>query len=243
MACISQLSLVLAAPLSPMTQKVRRLGGLCYVGEMSEKIIDISPVLSERTAVFPGDEVFSRKVSMDFSKGDHLALSSIHSTVHIGAHVDAPSHYDVHGESIEKRDLSFYMGSCQVVEVSKELGQRIYVEDLRGKEIVSQRVLFKTGSFPNPNHWNSNFCSLSPDLIKYLAQSQVLLVGIDTPSIDPESSQKLESHQAIYSNNMAILEGIVLEGVEEGIYELIALPLKIQGGDASPVRAVLIQRD
>lgn len=209
---------------------------------MERRIIDISPVLSERTAVFPGDESFSRRISMDFSQGNHLSLSSIHSTAHIGAHVDAPSHYHADGQSIEERDLSLYMGACQVVEISKSPGERIYVEDLKdkAKEIVSQRVLFKTMSFPNPNKWNSDFCSLSPSLIEYLAQSQVLLVGIDTPSIDPELSQSLESHQAVYSNNMAILEGIILDGVEEGVYELIALPLRIQGGDASPVRAVLV---
>ena len=209
---------------------------------MKRRIIDISPVLSERTAVFPGDEPFSRKISMDFSQGDHLSLSSIHSTSHIGAHTDAPSHYHADGQSIEERDLSLYMGACQVVEILKSPSERIYVEDLKdgAKEIVSQRVLFKTTSFPNPNKWNSDFCSLSPSLIEYLAQSQVLLVGIDTPSIDPELSQNMESHQAVYSNNMAILEGIVLEGVEEGVYELIALPLRIQGGDASPVRAVLV---
>ena len=206
------------------------------------KIIDISPMLSEKTAVFPGDKAFSRKVVMDFSKDDHLVLSSISSTVHIGAHVDAPSHYHPDGESIEQRNLSIYMGSCQVVEVPTAPGQRILVEDLGDTEMVSQRILFKTRSFPDPNCWNSDFCSLSPAIVEWLAALDVLLVGIDTPSVDPESSKDLEAHNMIYSKNMAILEGIILDHVEPGIYELVALPLRICGGDASPVRAVLIQK-
>jgi arylformamidase len=74
-----------------------------------------------------------------------------------------------------------------------------------------------------------------------LSSKNVILVGIDTPSIDPSEDQVLESHHAVYENNMAILEGIVLDDVNEGIYQLIALPLKIAGADASPVRAVLLK--
>lgn len=206
-----------------------------------EDIIDISPMLNEEMAVFPGDQAFSRDVIMDFSKGHHMVLSSIRFTVHIGAHTDAPSHYHPNGESIEKRDLSLYMGPCQVIQVSIAMGQRIRVEDLGGVKILKQRVLFKTQSFPDPYRWNSDFCSLSTELVEFLAESNVLLVGIDTPSVDPESSKDLEAHHMIYSKNMAILEGVVLDRVEPGVYSLVALPLKIQGGDASPVRAVLIK--
>ena len=206
----------------------------------SPKIIDISPTLSEETAVFPGDQVFSRDVAMDFSKGDHLALSSIRTTVHIGAHVDAPNHYHGEGEGIDQRDLGIYMGPCQVISVPTARGERIRQEDLGEKKIKAPRVLFHTGSFPNPNRWNDDFCSLCPNLVDFLATSGVILVGIDTPSIDPASSKKLEAHQKVYSNNMAILEGVVLNHVKEGLYKLIALPLKIDGGDASPVRAVLV---
>ena len=67
----------------------------------------------------------------------------------------------------------------------------------------------------------------------------MITIGIDTPSVDPGSSQTLEAHQSIAKNNMAILEGLDLSAVTEGLYELIALPLKLKGADASPVRAVL----
>jgi arylformamidase len=102
-------------------------------------------------------------------------------------------------------------------------------------------VLFKTRSFPNPDRWTSDFASLSPELIEKLAGQGVRLVGIDTPSIDPAEDKALESHQAVLRNDMAILEGIVLDDVAEGEYQLVALPLRIAGADASPVRAVLLR--
>ena len=205
------------------------------------KFYDISPLLSERTAVFPGDQAFERKVAMDFARGDPLALSSILSTVHLGAHTDAPSHYHRDGESIDQRGLHYYLGACQVVTISLPRGERILPEHLNGVAIRAPRVLFKTGSFPNPDSWNADFNSLSPELVDWLAVKGGLLVGLDTPSVDPADSKALESHQAIYRGNMAILEGVVLEGVPDGVYTLIALPLKIEGGDASPVRAILVE--
>jgi arylformamidase len=109
--------------------------------------------------------------------------------------------------------------------------------------ISAVRILFRTNSYPDPNVWRDDFVGLSPLLIDYLQASGVILIGIDTPSIDPAHSKELESHRQIAKYNMANLEGIDLSEVEEGFYELIALPLKIQGGDASPVRAVLLQKE
>jgi arylformamidase len=202
--------------------------------------IDISPVISENIAVFPGDSPFRRKVALEYAKGDHLVLSEIRSTVHLGAHADAPSHYHPDGESIDRRDLSPYMGTCQVVSVKVPRGARITAKDLGATGIQASRVLIKTGSFPDPEKWNSDFNSLSPELIEELASKGVALVGVDTPSVDPETSKGLESHQAIFRSKMAILEGLVLEEVADGFYTLIALPLRIKDADASPVRAILL---
>jgi arylformamidase len=203
-------------------------------------IHDISPLISHRIAVFPGDQNFERRIAMDFNQGDHLALSSILTTVHVGAHTDAPNHYHGEGQAIHERKLEYYLGRCQVLSVSLPRGERIGLEHLRGIEIQAPRVLFKTRSFPNPDQWNGDFNSFSPELVDELARKKVILVGIDTPSVDPADSKGLEAHQAIYRNNLAILEGVVLDHVPDGIYTLVALPLKIEGGDASPVRAVLI---
>jgi arylformamidase len=205
---------------------------------MSAKVTyDISPTIGPKTAVWPGDQPFKRDVALDMSSGDNLTLSSITTTVHIGAHVDAPNHYAKGGKTIEERSLHYYMGPCQVVTVSVENGARI---ERCPVEITAPRVLFRTDSFPDPNEFNTDFCALSPQLVQQLATAGVCLVGIDTPSIDLFDDKVLLSHNAIASHNMAILEGIVLTGVPDGVYNLIALPLKIAGADASPVRAVLI---
>ncbi len=205
------------------------------------EIIDISPVISETTPVFPGDQKFSRQVSMNIKEGDHLELSSLTSTLHIGAHADAPIHYHKDGESIDKRSLDYYIGSCQVIDVSHKKKGRLFLEDLGACVIEAPRVLFKTDSFPHHGPWQNEFTSLSPELIDSLGDKQVKLVGIDTPSIDPFDSKELESHQTIYKHNLAILEGLDLSDVKEGIYQLVALPLKIIEADASPVRAVLLK--
>ncbi len=201
-------------------------------------IIDISPEISEEIAVWPGDTLYKREVLMDVNQGDSFGLSRITSTLHLGAHTDAPNHYST-GAGISERSLNYYFGPCQVVSVSVSKGERVVVDHL--PEIKAPRVLFKTGSFPDPNNWNNDFCSLSPELIDLLAEKNVLLAGIDTPSIDPFESKELEAHSRVEKHNMAILEGVVLDKVREGFYTLCALPLKLKGADASPVRAVLIE--
>lgn len=201
---------------------------------------EISPLLSDRTAVFPGDMAFRREVAVDFTSGSPFLLSSLHMSAHLGAHTDGPNHYHPQGVGIDARDLSFYYGRCQVITVKVPRGERIRVRHLGDRKITAPRVLFKTGSFPNPDRWNGDFNSLSGELVEWLAERGTRLVGIDTPSIDPAEDKTLESHQAVFKNDLAILEGIVLNAVEDGEYLLIALPLRLEGADASPVRAILL---
>lgn len=208
--------------------------------EKALEYYDLSPEISEATAVFPGDTAYSRTVSLAFEKGDNLGLSHVQSTVHVGAHADAPSHYRRGGQAIDARPLDYYMGPAQVVGVSASRGRRIGPGDLKAK-ITAPRVLFRTESFPDPEHWNGDFNSLSPELIHALADQGVVLVGIDTPSVDPADSKPLETHQALFERDMAVLEGLVLRGVPDGLYRLVALPLRLKGADASPVRAILLK--
>jgi arylformamidase len=203
--------------------------------------IDISPELSPKSAVFPGDTALSLVPLMQFAKGDPLYLSALTMTPHLGAHADSPSHYHPEGCDIATRDLDFFLGRCQVIHVDLAPGERILPEHLQGKKIEAERVLFRTLSFPDPNHWRDDFNSLSPELIAWLAKHSVKLVGLDTPSVDPANDKELKSHNAIYKNDMAVLEGLVLDHVHEGFYFLIALPLKIKNADASPVRAILLE--
>ena len=205
------------------------------------QILDISPTISEDTAVFPGDVAFRRNISMSFDAGHHLGLSDITTTLHIGAHADAPSHYGPNGIDISQRALKYYLGSCQVVKLVITRGARIMPADLSGVKIEAPRILFRTDSFPDPNSWNNDFNSLSPELIDFLADQKVITVGIDTPSVDPADSKQLESHAALLRRNDANLEGLTMSHVAPGLYFLSALPLKIAAADASPVRAVLLR--
>lgn len=203
------------------------------------RILDISPALTPDLAVWPGDVPFAREIACAIADGANIDLSSVRTTVHVGAHTDAPSHYAAGGASIADRPLDRYVGSCQVIRVHVDRGARIRPDDVQ-VTIDAPRVLFRTGTFPDPNRWNGDFASLSPELVESLADQGVLLVGIDTPSIDPADDKALASHAAVFRRDLAILEGIVLDDVEDGMYTLIALPLRIPGADASPVRAVLL---
>lgn len=204
------------------------------------KLYDLSPKIHPGLAVWPGDVPFRRDVSLSMAQGAHLDLSAIHTTVHLGAHGDAPSHFQLGGAGIGEVDLSPYLGPCQVMSVNLPRGERILPSHLPAS-VTAPRVLFRTSSFPDPNHFNEDFNSLSPALIEHLHERGVLLVGIDTPSVDPFESKALESHQALARTGLRNLEGLVLDGVPEGLYTLIALPLRIEGADASPVRAVLVE--
>jgi arylformamidase len=200
-------------------------------------LYDISPLLSPRLAVWPGDTPLSREVLYDLARGDPGTLSGLRSTVHLGAHADAPSHF-VAGPTIHERDLDLYLGPAQVIRVDAPRGTRVLPEQLR-RDVMASRVLICTGTYPDPEHFTTDFAALSVELIDFLHTKGVRLIGIDTPSVDVFSSKDLESHHAMARHDMAILEGLVLAGVPEGLYELIALPLRLEGFDASPVRAVL----
>ncbi len=202
-------------------------------------LIDISPLIDESINVWPGDTPFVHTVNVDMRTGANLTLSDIRTSVHVGAHADAPSHYITEGIDIASRRLEYYIGRCVVLSIRIRRGERITPEHLNGKVVSAPRVLLRTGTFPDPRNWNNDFASLSPALVDDFYQHGVMLIGIDTPSVDPFDSKALEAHQAFARNDMAMLEGLVLDHVEEGEYELIAAPLRLRGADASPVRAVL----
>jgi arylformamidase len=202
------------------------------------RIYDISPKIVESLAVWPGDTPPRREVVLDLARGDTVTLSTLHTTVHVGAHADAHSHYRVSAASIEERPLEIYLGPCQVMAVGVPRGSLIRPDDLTGP-ILAERLLLATGTFPDPTRFNVDFAALEPELIEFARDRGVRLIGIDTPSVDPFHSKDLPAHQAFFRHDLAILEGLVLTGVPDGVYELIALPLRLAGFDASPVRAIL----
>lgn len=201
-------------------------------------IYDISPPLSPRLSVWPGDTPLSRQLLFDMHRGANLTLSALHATVHLGAHADAPSHYGMDAASIDECSLDAYLGPCQVVHVHVPRRTRITPEMLPGP-IQAPRLLLATGTCPDPEHFNEDFAALATALVEHLHRQGVQLVGIDTPSVDLFDAKDLPSHRQCLKYDMAILEGLFLKDVPEGLYELIALPLKLVDFDASPVRAIL----
>ena len=201
-------------------------------------IYDITPPISPSLAVWPGDTPLSREVLCDMARGDNITLSTLRATVHLGAHADAPSHYGKNAPTIDQQSLDYYLGPCQVVHVAATPGTRISPESLAA-EIRAPRVLLATGTYPDSNAFREDFSALSVELVDHLHRHGVRTVGIDTPSVDLFTSKDLPAHKRILGYDMAILEGLVLTEVPAGLYELIALPLKLVGFDASPVRAIL----
>jgi arylformamidase len=201
-------------------------------------IYDISPVISPRLSVWPGDTPATRQVLCEMKQGANLTLSTLHATVHLGAHADAPSHYGRDAPAIHERSLDHYLGPCQVIRIPAARASCIAPAALK-VPIAAPRLLLATGTYPDPEHFNRDFAALRPDLVDWLHDRGVRLVGIDTPSVDSFESKDLPAHHRFLEHDMAILEGLVLEDVPEGIYELIALPLRLEGFDASPVRAIL----
>jgi arylformamidase len=199
-------------------------------------IYDITPPITPKLAVWPGDTPARREVLCDMAQGDNITLSTLRATVHLGAHADAPSHYGKEAPAIDSRPLDLYLGPCQVLHVDAKRKQRVKIDDI---EIKTERFLLATGTFSNPEEFNTDFAAYDPGFIDWLHERGVRLIGIDTPSIDLFDSKDLPSHQTVLKHDMAVLEGLVLNAVPDGVYELIALPLKLIGFDASPVRAIL----
>ncbi|NBO91268.1 MAG: arylformamidase [Planctomycetia bacterium] len=141
------------------------------------------------------------------------------------------------GPSIDQCDLSRYLGRCQVLRVKVARGQRV---GPISQTITAEKVLIATDTYPSPEEqFAEDFAALSVEMIAALAAQGVHLIGIDTPSVDLFASKDLPAHAACLNYDIAILEGLVLSQVPEGEYELIALPLRLEGYDASPVRAIL----
>src|SRR5438132_11452328 len=196
-------------------------------------IFDISPAITPKLAVWPGDTPMSREVLMEIARGDNLTLSTLRATMHLGAHADGPNHYGKDAPAIDERALDYYLGPCQVIRVDVARATRILPSALKRK-VTQPRVLFGTGTYPNPETWYADFAALSVELIDFLHERDVITVGIDTPSVDLFESKDLPAHKAVLRHNMSILEGLVLKDVPVGIYERIALPSRTVGFDASP---------
>ncbi|PKP64136.1 MAG: arylformamidase [Alphaproteobacteria bacterium HGW-Alphaproteobacteria-7] len=204
---------------------------------MSRRLWDISQPLRPGLPVWPGDTAFAQAGTWQMGQGSPVNVSAITMSTHSGAHADAPLHYAGNAPDIASVDLAPYLGACVLVD-ARGAGPLILPEhlpDLTGVE----RVLFRTfATFPH-DAWVDETAAIAPQTVDVLAAAGVRLVGLDGPSIDPQTSKTMDAHLAVLRHDIRVLEGLVLDTVPPGRYELIALPLAIIGGDASPVRAVL----
>jgi arylformamidase len=203
-------------------------------------IYDISQTISPTIAVWPGDQKFRQRWSMRLASGDSCNVSAVTMSVHTGTHIDAPYHFDEAGIDISRVPLEHYLGPARVVAVPGEQmaidGSYLSSLDWNGVE----RVLFKTGAsgFPE-DRFRRDYVCLTEDGAEFLGKRHIQLVGIDSPSVDAFDSKTMACHKILLRCRIAILEGARLGEVPPADYELICLPLKFAGLDASPVRAIL----
>jgi arylformamidase len=202
-------------------------------------LFDISPPIEPATPVWPGDTTVGIERVWRMEAGSPVNVARVTLSPHTGAHADAPLHYDRDGAAIGAVALDTYVGACRVVHC---IGVRPVVlpEHIAAfLDDTPPRVLLRTYARAPLDAWDSAFCAVAPQTIDLLASKGVKLIGIDTPSLDPQDSKTMDAHLRIRAHRMAILEGLVLDAIAPGDYELIALPLKFTTLDASPVRAVL----
>lgn len=204
------------------------------------RIWDISPPVQATSPVFPGDAPYAQRWAATIGPGCPVNVATLTLSPHTGAHADAPLHYDPEGATAGALELEPYLGPCRVIHA---IGVAPLVHWQHIEHAIDDglppRVLVRTYERMPAERWDPALPAYAPQTLERLADLGVLLVGIDSASIDPADSKPLPSHQVIRRRGLRVLENLVLDAVPEGDYELIALPLKLMTADASPVRAVL----
>jgi arylformamidase len=202
-------------------------------------IIDITQGLSPGMAGFPGDAAYEEGWTFRLGPDCPVNVSRVSFSVHCGTHADAPLHYDAKGDAAGALALEPYIGPCRVIDARGARPVCTPDEIASALDGAPPRILLRLMDQLDPKLWPTGFRALAAETVELLAAKGVVLVGIDTPSVDPETSKTLAAHYACRRADMRILENLALADVEPGDYELIALPLKFENLDASPVRAVL----
>jgi arylformamidase len=203
--------------------------------------IDISVPLRNGMVTWPGDATFERTSTLEIAEGDPCNLSQISTTAHIGTHMDAPRHYLPNGAGIETMPIAAAIGRARVIEIADP--EVIQTSELEPHHLAKgERILFKTrnsGHCWKTDHFQKKYVSIAPETAHYLAARGIQTVGVDYLSVGGFESGGPETHRILLQAGIWIIEGLNLEHVEPGEYELFCLPLRIIGSDGAPARAVL----
>jgi len=203
--------------------------------------IDISVPLHNGMVAWPGDAPFERTSTLEIANGDECNLSQISATAHIGTHMDAPRHYLEGATGIETMPISASVGRARVIEIHDP--EVICTSELESHHLAKgERVLFKTRNSQRcweTDHFQRKYIYIPPETAHYLAERGVQTVGVDYLSVGGFESGGPETHRILLQAGIWIIEGLILEHVEPGEYELVCLPLRIIGGDGAPARAIL----
>ncbi len=206
-------------------------------------LVDITQPLRNGVPPWPGDTEFSFEPTSKLGEdGSVVNVGKFVASCHTGTHIDAPYHYDDDGKRVHELDLALYAGMAKVIEVSG--AGSIGESELREHEFDGvPRLLVKTGAWTERSEFPETIVYFRTDAAPFLASRGVRLLGTEMPSVDPIQSKDLPAHHALHDHNIHILEGLVLDEIEPGDYELIALPLPLRDADGSPVRAALRRKD
>ncbi|MGG1574227.1 arylformamidase [Fictibacillus sp. NRS-1165] len=205
---------------------------------MCGKLIDISMPLTPSVPAWPGDTPYSFELAWTKADSGSVNVGKVQMSTHTGTHIDAPYHFDNEGKRVLDLDIELYAGKALLVDVTGK--DTVGPEELADIPLEGmERVLLKTGSWKDRSVFPERITYLDEKLAAFLAEKGIKLIGVDVPSVDPLDSKELPAHHAFRQNGIHILEGIVLDDVKPGEYELIALPLPLKEADGSPVRAVL----
>ncbi len=199
--------------------------------------IDITMPLHKNMPVWPGDTPFDYQLVAKLGT-DGANVGEMTMSLHAGTHVDAPFHYDDFGKSVDALPLDLFMGPALLVEMTgMEQIQKQHVELLTLQGI--ERIFFKTKKTYDLYRFDASYTTIHPDAVVYMASRGIKVIGTDAPSVDAVEDEALLAHHTCKEEGVYIIENLYLKDVEAGVYEFIGLPLPIQGGDASPIRAII----
>lgn len=207
---------------------------------LSEKIFDITLPINRELPIWPGDPDVMIEITEKISEGGKANISRINMGSHTGTHIDAPFHFNDRGITVDRLPLNLLIGRARVIDIGEDTGaiDKPTIETIEIDGI--EKVLFKTR---NSNRYSKefikDFVALTPNGASLLVEKGVRVVGIDYLSIEAYGSKEHDTHRILLSSGVIIIEGLYLKDIKPGEYELIALPLLLEGGDGAPARVVL----